>query len=159
MADKKLSVTTPLSELTGTEEFYVIINEGSEETPVWVEKRVALADVLTFELSFCVLGYTADAEQVFRHIAAVPFWLPVALTGSVFHARVAAFAETVYTIKKNAVSIGTLTFAASANTPTIAFTTKTYFSVGDILTVDGPTTADGSIEDIAFNLLARRAEP
>lgn len=159
MADKKLSATTSISELTGTEEIYVIINEGSEATPVWVEKRLALADVLSFELAFFVGGRTGNGEQVFRHIAAVPFWLPVGLTGSFTTARVAAFASAVYTLKKNGVSIGTLTFGAGQAVATVSFTAKMYFAIGDVLTVDAATISDGSLADVAFNLKAMRGEP
>jgi hypothetical protein len=159
MTDRKLSQVTPLSALTGTEVIYAIINTGSVSSPVWVEKQVTLSDVLTFGLSFFVGGLTGNSEMIFRHISAVPFWLPAGLPGSQLSAGTAAAASTVYSIKKNGALIGLISFAAGATVPTISFAAKTYFAAGDLLTITAPTLADGMLADIAFNLKATRGEP
>ena len=156
MANKKLSATTAITSLDGTEEIYVIVNTGTEGSPVWVEKRVALADILFMEMCFFVGGEMADGELLFGHIASIPFQLPASLTGSRIKAQTAAFGSTTLTIKKNGASIGTLVFAASGTEPTVTFPAAIDFVVGDVLTVHAPAIVDATLADVSYSLKAVR---
>lgn len=62
---------------------------------------------------------------------------------------VAAAAQSIFTIKKNGASIGTVTFAASSTTGTVSIT-STAVVVGDLLTISAPGTADANLADITM---------
>jgi hypothetical protein len=76
--------------------------------------------------------------------------LPANLTGSYFDAGTAATASTVFTLKQNTTTIGTITFAASATTATVSFTNPVTFTLGDTFEIDSPATADTTLADISF---------
>lgn len=85
-----------------------------------------------------------------------PITIPANLTGSYFYARVAATAQTVFTIKKNETVIGTATFAAAATTATFSFTSAVSFVTGDTLCILGPATNDTTLADFGWSIVTVR---
>lgn len=71
-------------------------------------------------------------------------------------ADVAATGETDFDIRRNGVSVGTMTFAAAATTATFDMDSETVFDVGDVLTVIAPNTPDSTLADISFVLAGTR---
>lgn len=54
--------------------------------------------------------------------------------------------ETIFSIKKNGVQVGTITFPANSATPTFSIPTETSFITGDYITIQAPaTTPHGQI--------------
>jgi hypothetical protein len=60
-------------------------------------------------------------------------------------------------VQKNGASIGTITFAASANTATFAFASEAAFTAGDRLTVLAPGSQDASLADISITFKGTRS--
>jgi Repeat of unknown function (DUF5907) len=87
--------------------------------------------------------------------------LPAGLTGSIFFAETPANAVTVITIRKRTAggtttNIGTLTFAASANSATVSFASYVDFAAGDFLEYYGPVATNATLEDLSLTISAAR---
>jgi hypothetical protein len=72
--------------------------------------------------------------------------------------KTAATASTVYTIYQNGTAVGTITWAASATTPTLATTggVALTFNPGDIITIVGPATPDATLSNWSVTLVSTR---
>ena len=100
-------------------------------------------------------GVPTSRAVLLRHVAVRAWSLPTNAAGSALSAGTAATGSTTLTLKKNGSSIGTAVVSASGTTA--AFTvTATSFAALDILTVEGPATADATLADIALSLLGTR---
>lgn len=103
-----------------------------------------------------VEGTMEDDEVLLRFNALRPFRLPQDLSGSFVTSEVAATSETVFTLHKNGSQIGSFTFAATATTATFTFASNEDFAPGDVFSIEGPSTADTTLADIAIGILANR---
>lgn len=92
--------------------------------------------------------------------SAIILYIPIArastfkssLSDSKGVAKTAATASTTFTVKRNGTSIGTMVFAASATTATFTLTGSATNAIGDIISVEAPSTADATLADIGFTL-------
>lgn len=75
-----------------------------------------------------------------------------AAPNSLAQCKVSPTASTTYTLKKNGTAFATVTFAAGKNQGLFSQSFDTIFNVGDILEIDGPATADGTIAGIGITL-------
>lgn len=98
------------------------------------------------------LGVLDNAQTLFLCAFAKASSLPVNMTGSVALAQAAATASSVFTLYKNGVSFGTITFAASG-TVGIFSTSSIAFNPSDVLMVVGPQTADVTLANVMMTLL------
>jgi hypothetical protein len=73
------------------------------------------------------------------------------LTPSVASANTPAAADSVFTLKKNGVQFGTLTFHANG-TSTFTAASTTIFSAGDVLSIVAPATPDTALANIGVVL-------
>lgn len=94
-----------------------------------------------------------SAEVIFELIFTQSVTFPSGFSGSRAKASTAATALSVYTIKKNGSSIGTLTFASSGTTGTFAMASSTTFAAGDILRISAPSPADATLAGVKLNLV------
>jgi hypothetical protein len=101
-------------------------------------------------------GALTDGQLVIVSQAVRSWQLPANLAGSFFGAQQTSSANAVFTLNRNGVAIGTLTFTAGSNTPTIAFAALVTFFVGDTFSIGGPNPADTTLADISFDLLGTR---
>lgn len=108
-----------------------------------------------FDISLFVNGKPAASAKLLRFNVLRSFVWQASLTGTVVNAGVAATASTVFTIKLNGSSIGTLTFAASGTTATISFAADVFFVPGDVITLESPAQ-DATLADVAFNFFGSR---
>lgn len=67
-------------------------------------------------------------------------------------ADVAATGSSVFTIKKNGSSVGTVTYAPSGTTGTFASSGAVSFAAGDVLTITAPSSQDATLSGIAICL-------
>ena len=96
-----------------------------------------------------------DGDAVLaRYVATRPITLVEDFVNSQGFLEVAATAITVFDITKNGVSIGSMTFAASAVTATFASSpaVDVDFIAGDRVAVVAPTTPDATAAGVSFSL-------
>lgn len=109
----------------------------------------------TADFGFFFQGKPAFSNMV---LATIKFTtivqLPANLLGSEFVADSPPTGSYTVTLLRNGSSIGSITFAATTGTPSVTFTVKKTFNVGDTFTIQGPATADAGIQDISFNFAA-----
>ena len=107
-----------------------------------------------YDVGFFIAGSPTDGELVLRLVAGRTFTLPASLTGSVGNAGTAPDGAVSFDIQKNGSSIGSATFASASSSAAFTFASAITFTSGDVLEVYAPGTADGSMADISFILLA-----
>jgi hypothetical protein len=100
-------------------------------------------------------GVPGAGATLLRYVAARPFTLPVALPLSRGYVEVApTVASAVFDLRKNATSIGSMTFAVASQTATFTLATATTFAAGDRLAIWAPSPANATLTDVSFNLIA-----
>jgi hypothetical protein len=95
----------------------------------------------------------AGDEVIVRHPIAFATTFPSNLAGSLLKAGVAATGSSVYTIRKNGASVGTITVAAAGTTGTFATSGAVSFAAGDVLTITAPSTPDATLNLVGITLL------
>jgi len=105
-----------------------------------------------YDVAAGVIGLTSNGVTIASHIVSRGFSLPANLTSSQAVAQTAATASTVYSIQKNAVEFGTITFAAAGTVGTFVAASSATFVAGDILSIVAPTPADTTLADIDITL-------
>jgi hypothetical protein len=95
-----------------------------------------------------VTGKTLASE---KYPTTAEYAFTIAASRCTAKAGTAATASTVFTVKKNGTSIGTITFAAGATSGTFSFS-NTAIAAGDFITIEGPGTPDATLADIAFTI-------
>lgn len=107
-----------------------------------------------FEVGTFIAGLTSNSEKVMQFVAADPITIPADFDGTQIKATVAATAETIYTVYKNGVSAGTITFAAAGTVPTLSSSGLVISLVpGDLLLVQGQALADSTLANVSFTFV------
>lgn len=103
-------------------------------------------------------GAPTASAIVAQVVAARPLFFPGNLSGSEGYGKTAATASTVFDVKKNGASVGSITFAASGTVPTFLTTSGAAISLasGDRLEVVAPATPDATLANISFTLAGNR---
>lgn len=121
----------------------------------WVEVVSSSATVIVgYDVATSVFGKPTDGEVVMRFRACRAYTLQSDQTNGQAKSSVAATASSVFTVAKNGVAVGTITFAASGTVGTIAIASNISFAIGDVLTITAPATADLTLADVDFTLVA-----
>ena len=117
---------------------------------------VAGTEEESYDLAVTVSGAPADAAIVMRFIAPRQFTIPEGFAGSLSSAGTAATASTIFTIKRNATTEGTITFSASGSTGVFAQSTSgdMVIAKGEVISIEAPATADTTLADISMTLRA-----
>ena len=74
------------------------------------------------------------------------------MPGSYAKCITAPTASTVLALKKNGVSLGTITFSAASTTGSISSSSALFYA-GDILTIEAPVTPDATLADVYVTLV------
>lgn len=110
--------------------------------------------------AFCtVLGRMPDGKDILIVPVTDAVVFPEDFAGSRGKATgAAAAASTVFSIRKNGVEIGTMTFASGQSVATFASSAEVLFdpSAGDVLSVRTPTPPDTGLADLGFGLAGER---
>lgn len=118
---------------------------------------VLTLSVKPFDVYAFYPGVPAANALVLKMIAGRAASIPDDFAGSYADAEVAATASTVFTVKKNGASVGTITFAIGATTGAFVTTGGTVaLAAGDKLTIHAPATPDATLADISVTLVANR---
>lgn len=96
-----------------------------------------------------VSGKPEDAEKLFIMKSVVDFQIVEDFIGSTAIAEVASVGTVVFSITKNGVEFGTITFTSSA-TGVFASAADTTIAIGDVFGIIAPATADGAMQDISI---------
>ncbi len=105
---------------------------------IWENNRPASSEIL-YEFTFT------------RSVA-----FEAGLTTSRAKSRIAATASAVFSLQKNGVEFGTMTFALGATTATFAAASQTTFAAGDVLTVVAPNPRDDTLSGVHGTLAGTR---
>lgn len=101
-------------------------------------------------------GQPGDNAKVIAIVFARAVSFPINFAGSYLKAGAAATADSVYTVKKNGSSIGTITVAASGTTGTFSVASAQSFAAGDVLNIIAPTPQDGTLADVSLTIVGTR---
>ena len=89
--------------------------------------------------------------QSYVFAASVTF--PAGLSGTRGNAATAASTAATFNIQKNGTSVGTMVFAASANTAAFTMSSATTFNAGDVLGVVAPAMPDATLANLAWTFV------
>ena len=89
--------------------------------------------------------------QSYVFAASVTF--PAGLSGTRGNAATAATTAATFNIQKNGTSVGTMVFAASANTATFTMSSATTFNAGEVLGVVAPAMPDATLANLAWTFV------
>jgi len=108
---------------------------------------------IPYEAAFYFSGIVLTASWLYsRFIFTSDITFKTTAT-SYAYAAVAPTGGTSFEIQKNGVSFGSISFAGASNTGVVAVGADTSFTAGDQLSIVGPVTPDGTIDQIAITLL------
>lgn len=100
-----------------------------------------------YDVVFRDPGQAGSGEEVFKAIFAANVSFVENLVGSKVVATTTATDEAIWTLKKNGVSFGTMTFGAGEATPVFS-TSASLFEPGDVLTLIAPISQDATLHDV-----------
>lgn len=98
-------------------------------------------------------GAPAASQIMLRHVFPGNTSFLEHVNGSVAKAKVAATAQTDFDIQKNAVSVGTMRFAAAATVATFIVTGGVDFVAGDDIEIIAPGSPDATLAGVAVTLV------
>jgi hypothetical protein len=147
----------------------VTISGQAADPPVVLPNEVQLvvcngADVLPagstqppYDIMLFLPGTQEDGQLLAELLFVRAVAFPEDLTGSEAYAGAAPAAAAVMKLLKNAVEVGTVTFAMTSQAGTYDLAGGALFAAGDRLAVTAPATADTTLADVALGLKAVRA--
>lgn len=106
------------------------------------------------DVGIFVQGRPQDAELVLQHVFTGAATFSASLTGSRAKAVAASTGTVAFSVKKNGVEFGTITFTASS-TGVFAGSAAS-FAAGDILSITAPASRDATLSDISITLAGTR---
>lgn len=98
----------------------------------------------------------ASGEILYEYTFTRSVAFEAGLTTSRAKARAAATASSVFSLQKNGVEFGTMTFAIGATSATFAAASQTTFAAGDVLTVVAPNPRDDTLSGVHGTLAGTR---
>jgi hypothetical protein len=109
-----------------------------------------------YDIGGSFVGAPTDGLIFIRYPMPRAVQFPAGITNSQGKSGVAASASSVFSLRKNGVQFGTMTFSAGTTSATFAASSATSFAVGDVLTIMAPSPADATLADIGFSLAGVR---
>jgi hypothetical protein len=107
------------------------------------------------DIAAFIPGVMSNAQLLLRYMVLRAFSIPTNAAGSYVKSSANATADTTITFKKNGASFGTSTIPTGDDDGAHTVT-ATSFAVGDILSIEGPATADATVADVAISLKGSR---
>lgn len=108
-----------------------------------------------YEISNWDTDRPASGEELIAHIFTTDVTFPAGLTGSYARALVASTGAAAYSIRKNGVEIGTLTFTGST-TGVFALASATDFEAGDRFSVVAPNPRNATLSGVSMTIVGTR---
>jgi len=131
-----------------------VVDEAAEY--VWLGSAWARASA-PVDLATAVMGTPSASEVLLRYVFTRAVTFPDEFAGSQASAGTAAAASTVFLVKKNGSTVGTVTFAISGTTGVFATTgTTVVMAAGDVLELQAPSSPDATLANIGFTFVGVR---
>lgn len=108
-----------------------------------------------YEISNWDSDRPASGEEVIAHIITTNVSFPAGFTGSYARALVASTGAAVYSIQKNGVQIGTLTFTSST-TGVFAIASPAAFVAGDRFSLVAPNPRNATLSGVSMTVVGTR---
>lgn len=102
-----------------------------------------------YEISNWDTDRPAAGEEVIAHICTTEVTFPANFLGSIAKALVLATGTAVYSIRKNGVQIGTLTFTSASLVGVYAMASEAIFAIGDRFSVIAPNPRDETLSGVS----------
>lgn len=138
---------------------YSVVTGTATVTSYTDYRELGAMTVLTpFDAVMFFPGVPTASAIVAQIVAARPLLFPGNLAGSAGYGKTSATASTVFDVKKNGSSVGSITFAAAGTVPTFSTTAGSAIALatGDRLEVIAPATPDATLANISFTLAGTR---
>lgn len=136
--------------------------EAPAETQTIQELRTEILALIAaarvYDQAGFVIGLPTAGARLFLVVAVRPYTIPENCVGSYGKAAVAPTASAEFTLKKNGVSFGTMTFDAGLTTAEFVTADDVSFEAGDVLEVVAPAVQDVTLADVCWNLKALFSE-
>ena len=108
-----------------------------------------------YDISFYAQGLIAETEILFRLVTRRPFTLPADTSQYVSSASSPSAGTASFSLQKNGVQFGTLTFTSS-DEGVFSIPGDTSFAAGDVLSVVAAATVDTNLRDVTMTLAGVR---
>lgn len=118
---------------------------------------VQLATGDTYAIGFAIKGKPDIAELLEGHIFVDDVQFTADFAGSQAVARIAPTSDAEFTVLKNGISVGTITFAATETTATFDTSGLVEFDAGDELDLQAPSPRDATLSGIKITLRGFRS--
>lgn len=109
-----------------------------------------------YDIPMSFTGQPVASYRFYRVVLARNVSFLSNFAGSYLQCRVAPAASYTITILKNGASVGTGTIAAGSTTGTYTTSGAITFSAGDLLEIDGPSSADSALTDLSITITGTR---
>jgi hypothetical protein len=109
-----------------------------------------------YDMGLFIPGQPAATALVFQFAFPRAVAFPANLTGSTARAATAASFTAAFTLRRNGVNIGGVSFAAGSATGAFTLAGGATFSPGDLLELLAPSPQDATLADISFTLVGMR---
>ena len=116
------------------------------------EKLDSVDLVKKYHINLFIGGFPKNDELLVKIKTEVAFEFPDDFAGSIAHAEDVATADTVFTITKNGIDVGTITFLATTSVGIFASSGAVMFAEEDVFKLVGQGIADVTLKDISISL-------
>jgi hypothetical protein len=109
-----------------------------------------------YDMGLFIPGQPAATALVFQFAFPRGVSFPANLAGSTARAATAASSTAAFTLRRNGVNIGGVSFAAGSATGSFTLAGGAGFAPGDLLELLAPSPQDAALADISFTLVGMR---
>lgn len=121
-----------------------------------LDARITTLATSIYDIGGSFEGVPTSLQTLLRFPLPRTVAFPINMVSSQMIASIAATAETIFSIQKNGVEFATATFAIAGTIATFAAVASAPFAAGDILTIVAPATADATLGNLGWSLVASR---
>lgn len=104
-----------------------------------------------YDVVTSIEGKPTANSYILTFITVRSFTIPIGFNGSLGICANPATSESIFTITKNGLSVGTITFSAAATSATFSGSAGS-FAIGDVLRIVSPVIQDSTLADIGITL-------
>ena len=119
-------------------------DDPDQETQIWLVDNYVTGSDLPYDFTIGSAGDVGTNQRYLGPMAVRAFTLPANFTGSRARLQTAPSAETVFSVQRNSLEIGTLTFAASSQSGTFSSSSAVTASEGDFFDIVAPATTNSA---------------